>query len=45
MSARDAGLRTIAITHSYPAAALTEADAVIDHLDGLTEEQLTTLTR
>jgi HAD superfamily hydrolase (TIGR01509 family) len=45
MSARDAGLRTIAITHSYPAAALTEADAVIDHLDGLTEERLTALTR
>jgi beta-phosphoglucomutase len=45
ISARDAGLRTIAITHSYPAAALTEADAVIDHLDGLTEERLTALTR
>jgi HAD superfamily hydrolase (TIGR01509 family) len=45
ISARDAGLRTIAITHSYPAAALTEADAVIEHLDGLTEEQLTALTR
>jgi HAD superfamily hydrolase (TIGR01509 family) len=45
VSARDAGLRTIAITHSYPAAALTDADAVIDHLDGLTEERLIALTR
>jgi len=45
VSARDAGLRTIAVTHSYPAAALTDADAVIDHLDGLTEERLIALTR
>jgi beta-phosphoglucomutase len=45
VSARGAGLRTIAITHSYSAAELAEADAVIDHLDGLTEERLTALTR
>lgn len=34
-SARAAGLRTIAITHSYPAADLASADMVIAHLDGL----------
>jgi beta-phosphoglucomutase len=45
VSAAGAGLRTIAITHSYPADSLTEADAVIDHLDGLTEESLVALAR
>lgn len=44
-SAIGAGLRTIAVTHSYPADALREADAVIDHLDALTEERLVALTR
>jgi beta-phosphoglucomutase len=34
-SARAAGLRTIAVTHTYPAAALGSADLVITHLDGL----------
>lgn len=34
-SARAAGLRTIGITHSYGAEALTEADLVIAHLDDL----------
>ncbi len=34
-SARTAGLRTIAITHSYPASALSDADVVITHLDQL----------
>jgi hypothetical protein len=33
-------LRTIAITHSYPAAELLEAELVIDHLDELTFELL-----
>jgi beta-phosphoglucomutase len=40
VSAKNAGLRTIAITHSYPAAELLEADLVIDHLDELTFELL-----
>ena len=44
VSARGAGLRTIAVTHSYRADALGEADAIIDHLDALTEEQLIALT-
>jgi beta-phosphoglucomutase len=35
-SARTAGMRTIAITHTYPRASLTEADAIIDSLDELT---------
>ncbi|MEO8258535.1 MAG: HAD family phosphatase [Acidobacteriota bacterium] len=35
-SARAAGLRTIAITHTYPASALGAADLLIDHLDRLT---------
>jgi beta-phosphoglucomutase len=34
-SARAAGLRTIAVTHTYPAAALSSADLVITHLDRL----------
>jgi HAD superfamily hydrolase (TIGR01509 family) len=35
-SARAAGLRTIAITHTYPAAALGAAELVIGNLDALT---------
>ena len=35
-SARAAGLRTIAVTHTYPASALGAADLLIDHLDRLT---------
>lgn len=42
-SARGAGLRTIAITHSYPADELTEADSVISHLDQLRRELLQSL--
>ena len=39
MSARGAGLRTIAITHTYPAEALaSSADAIVTHLDQLTIE-------
>ena len=37
-SARDAGMRTIAVTHTYPRAALRGADAVVDSLDELTVE-------
>lgn len=40
VSAKGAGLRTIAITHSYPAAELLEAELVINHLDELTFELL-----
>jgi beta-phosphoglucomutase-like phosphatase (HAD superfamily) len=36
VSARAAGLRTIAITHTYPASALGAADLTIDNLDALT---------
>ena len=35
-SARAAGLRTVAVTHTYPASALGAADLLIDHLDNLT---------
>jgi beta-phosphoglucomutase len=37
-SARAAGLRTIAITHTYPRAKLTGADAIVDSLDAITVE-------
>ena len=39
-SARAAGLRTIAVTHTYPASALGAADLLIDHLDRLTVANL-----
>jgi beta-phosphoglucomutase len=39
-SARAAGLRTIAVTHTYPASALGAADLLIDHLDRLTVADL-----
>lgn len=39
-SARHAGLRTIAVTHSYPAVDLAEADVIIRDLDALTPELL-----
>jgi beta-phosphoglucomutase len=35
-SARAAGLRTIAVTHTYPASVLGPVDLLIDHLDRLT---------
>src|SRR5262245_27009857 len=44
VSAKGAGLRTIAITHSYPATELLEAELVIDHLDELTPQLLQTLS-
>ncbi|MBS1819879.1 MAG: HAD family phosphatase [Acidobacteria bacterium] len=44
MSARGAGLRTVAITHTYPAAELADAaDLVIEHLDQFTPELLRSL--
>ena len=44
-SAKGAGLRTVAITHSYPAGELVDADRVIDHLDQLTPQLLAGLIR
>lgn len=44
-SARHAGLSTVAITQSYEAAELTDAQLVIDHLDELTSELLARLSR
>jgi HAD superfamily hydrolase (TIGR01509 family) len=39
LSARAAGMRTLAITHTYPATELADAaDGVIDHLDRLTTD-------
>lgn len=41
MSARDAGLRTVGITHTYPAEELRDAaDVVIEHLDQFTPDLL-----
>ena len=40
VSAKSAGLRTIAITHSYPAIDLHEAELIISQLDELTPELL-----
>jgi HAD superfamily hydrolase (TIGR01509 family) len=37
-SARAAGLRTIGITHTYPGARLTAADAIVQSLDEITGE-------
>jgi HAD superfamily hydrolase (TIGR01509 family) len=37
-SARAAGMRTIAITHTYPRESLTGADAIVDSLDEITVE-------
>ena len=44
LSARDAGLRTVGITHTYPATELADAaDVTIDHLDRFTPSLLTAL--
>lgn len=46
LSARAAGLRTVAITHTYPSSALTDAaDIVIPHLDMFTPDLLASLAR
>ena len=42
-SARSAGLKTVGITHTYDASALTAADLVIGSLDALDIEQLVTV--
>jgi beta-phosphoglucomutase len=42
-SARDAGLRTVGVTTSYPASALDIADLVVPSLDALTVERLEAL--
>jgi HAD superfamily hydrolase (TIGR01509 family) len=44
-SARAAGLKTVAVTHTYPAEELARADLVIEHLDHLTWEALNDLAR
>ena len=43
-SASGAGLRTIGITHSYPAGELGEPELVITHLDELTQDLLARLS-
>jgi HAD superfamily hydrolase (TIGR01509 family) len=46
VSARRAGLRTVGITHTYPASELSEsADVVIHHLDQFTPDLLVDLAR
>jgi beta-phosphoglucomutase len=42
-AAKHAGLRTVAITHTYPAAELGIADLVVDHLSQITIPALETL--
>lgn len=42
-SAKGAGLKVLAVTNSYPAEALTQADAVVASLEGLTLEKLNEL--
>ena len=43
-SARAAGLRTVAVTQTYPAAALASADLVIDTIAELDIDRLRLLT-
>jgi beta-phosphoglucomutase len=42
-SARAAGMPTIAVTHTYPRARLSEADAVVDSLEEVTVDLIRTL--
>jgi beta-phosphoglucomutase len=42
-SAKGAGLKVLSVTNSYPAEALTQADAVVASLEGLTLEKLNEL--
>jgi beta-phosphoglucomutase-like phosphatase (HAD superfamily) len=42
-SARRAGLRAVAITNTYPADAISGAELIVDHLDTLTWELLSSL--
>jgi beta-phosphoglucomutase len=39
-SAKGAGLKVLSVTNSYPAEALTQADAVVDSLEGLSLQKL-----
>jgi beta-phosphoglucomutase len=39
-SAKGAGLKVLAVTNSYPKEALTQADSIVDSLEGLTIEKL-----
>lgn len=43
LSARAAGLHTVAVTHTYGPEELSDADAIIEHLDLLTWDLLSTL--
>ena len=43
--AKQAGMQVLAVTNSYPANALTDADAVIDTLEGLTPAKLRALMK
>jgi beta-phosphoglucomutase len=43
-SAKAAGMRTIAVTHTYPREALGEADCVVDSLDEITGKLIRRLT-
>ncbi len=43
VSAQAAGLRTVGVTHTYPAAELTSADLVVGSLDELTLEALSAI--
>lgn len=42
-SAKGAGLKVLAVTNSYERSALTQADAIVDTLEGLTIEKLNEL--
>lgn len=44
-AARQAGLRCVAVTHTYPAAELDKADLVVDSLDELTLSKVEALMR
>jgi beta-phosphoglucomutase len=39
-AARSAGMKTIAVTNSYPAEQLTMADRIVDRLDQITVDDL-----
>ena len=43
LSAQAAGMRTIAVTHTYPREALTVADVVVDSIDQITVDLVQTL--
>lgn len=45
MAARDAGMRTIGVTTTYPRTTLQHADAVVDSLDEVTLEMVSSLAR